>query len=578
MFFKKRKDLKGKKATKRGLAIWNNLLLIFILIVGNIAIANWVKSTQGYVTDYTMFLEKLADHEVKAVEWREKSSILIYTDQDGRKYHTSNPKTVDFKGMLLEQGIRVEEPWIIMEIYWIQAGRLLFNIITLISIKTIFEIKKAAKEENQYPDETFRDIAGNETAKADLKAKVQGIIEPDKFKEVGAKPTSGVLLIGPPGTGKTKLARALAGEMEIPLITCSGSDFVEVYVGKGAKRIRKVFKEAREKAPCILFIDEIDIVGAQRQETDILKDSQEQEQTLTALLTELNNSEGIFVIGATNREKVLDKALIRPGRLHDHIVIGRPTKEDRICIIRKYLESKKIQDDIEISYLAKLTSGWVGAGIESLLNEAALLALRDDRMVICKKDIEAAHFKMITKGYPYTCEQDEEMKEVVAWHEAGHALCTKLLTKEEVAQVSIIPNTAGIGGYVLTLSEEEMLPSKSSMLAKIKAAYAGRAAEEILKGNNLEVTIGAANDIMIATEYIKEMLTTYGMGEMSLLNIQAFTPGGEMILEEASELAERLYHETLELLKEHKVTLKNIADKLIEQEMIREEELQQLIV
>lgn len=572
----KRKEHK-KKLSKEARII-NAVLSIIVIILSFILIwYTYIGKYEYREVKYSEFVQMVKDREVLEVKLDLHSSTFKFENIYESKFETSNPRTDDFKLFLLENGIEVKEtssigsrlsmlsPFLYIvamvgALVWIQKGKFLIKM----------------DNEVQYPEERLEDIAGNEQAKKDLQDKIDFIINPDKYKEAGATTTKGALLVGPPGTGKTKLVKAIAGEAELPLFSFSGSDFVQLYVGLGASRIRDVFKEAKENAPSIIFIDEIDMIGAKRT-SKVDASNDEKEQTLTALLTCINDAEGVYIVGATNRPEILDPALVRPGRLHDRIVMNNPTKEDRIKIINQYLKNKQLDESVDFDYLVKMTTGWSGAGIESLLNEAALLCGREERTIITNKDIRDALTKTLTHGYASDTKDSEDIREIKAWHEAGHALCTKLLTNQSITEVSILPTTSNVGGYTMSIPDKEYLHTKGDIYNEIKILFAGRVAEEISSENPEDITTGAINDIERATDIIRASISNYGMGKRGLLNLNAFSNTEDLILEEATELANRLYNETKSLLNANLESLTAITEALLEHEVINEEKINELL-
>lgn len=549
------------------------LLIAFIYYLSN------YDTPKPIEVNYTAFMEMIENEEVKEVKLDLNASSLTFVDHQDVLYKTPNPRAQDFKQSLLEQGLLVEEPS--------KLGNSIRNSIVmvlqiLLFVGLLVYLQKTSATGNfkfhlepEFPTTTFGDIAGNEEAKKDLLHKIHSLVEPSSYLSVGATVPKGILLTGPPGTGKTLMAQALAGESKIPLFSLSGSDFVEIYVGVGAKRIRELFKKAREHAPCIIFIDELDAIGGSRS-MDGGGGESEREQTLNALLVEMTKTNNLLVIGATNREDMLDAALIRPGRFDNKVTMNNPNKEDRLKIIRKHLENKKISSCVSVTYLAKKTFGLSGADIASLINEAAILCARGNREVLEKKDFDSALIKIITKGYSVTTKQDERERTITAWHEAGHALVTRLLTTKEITEVSIVPTTSGVGGYTMSHSDKENFITKSEIIKEIQILYAGRAAEEIEAKDAELVTTGASNDILRATALIKNTISKYGMGERGLIDSTQFTDGETQLIEEAVKLSRKLYKETLLLLYKNKELLEKIAHQLLEKEVLTTEDLEKI--
>jgi len=443
--------------------------------------------------------------------------------------------------------------------------------------KLVVGTKDKAKNATVIPEKkiTFNEVQGIDELKPDLFRLVDALKHPAKYKKLGARPTKGLILYGPPGTGKTLIAKAISGEAEVPFFSASGSDFVEKYVGVGASRIRDLFTKARKAAPCIVFIDELDAIGGNRGESN----NSERDQTINALLTELDGftaSEGILTICATNRLDILDAALTRPGRFDLKIAVNLPDKQARYQILKLHSTGKKLADEIQIDALAKKTNGFSGAELENLLNEAALIAAAKDKEWITNGDLEDAFFKIIMNGHKKERVENDEYARLVAYHESGHTLATKLLTKDGVTTVTITQSTSGAGGVTFRAPEDTPLKSKKYLRSLVKVMYAGRAAEEILLGGDEDITTGASEDIKQATEIIKQYIAIYGMGSQGMIDLTQLTNQFNMI-EEASSMANLLYKETLEFLTLHRSKLDRIASALLDRETLEETEIDDLI-
>ena len=437
---------------------------------------------------------------------------------------------------------------------------------------------------------TFKDVAGIDEEKEELEEVVEFLKNPKKFTDMGARIPKGVLLVGQPGTGKTLLAKAVAGEAGVPFFFISGSDFVEMYVGVGASRVRDLFQEAKRNAPCIIFIDEIDAVGRQRG-AGIGGGHDEREQTLNQMLVEMDGfsaNEGVIVLAATNRPDVLDKALLRPGRFDRQIVVPAPDVKAREQILAVHSKKKTFADDVDMKLIAKNTSGFVGADLENLLNEAALLAARQDHKAIEQKDIEDAMVKVTMGPEKRTRVRSDKEKRLVAYHEGGHAVVSKFLsTQDPVHEISIIPRGMA-GGYTMYRpSEDKSFISKTEMEEQIISLLGGRVAEEIAIG---DISTGASNDIERATAIAKSMITKYGMNE----RLGTVTYGSEsqevflgrdlaqektyseetaaIIDEEIKKIISKSYQRAKELLQQNMDKLDAVAKVLIEKEKITEEE------
>ncbi len=441
---------------------------------------------------------------------------------------------------------------------------------------------------------TFKDVAGVEEEKEDLAEIVDFLKEPQKFVDIGARVPKGVLLVGPPGTGKTLLARAVAGEAGVAFFSISGSDFVEMYVGVGASRVRDLFEQAKKSSPCIIFIDEIDAVGRHRG-AGLGGGHDEREQTLNQLLVEMDgftSNTNIIVIAATNRPDILDPALLRPGRFDRQILVGYPDILGREAILRVHARNKKFEDDIDLSVVAKTTQGFTGADLENLLNESALLAARDNRKKISNKDMAEAMIKVIAGPEKKTRKRTKKDKELTAYHEAGHAIITALMpTQDKVHQISIIPRGRA-GGYTLSLPQnDKSYSSKTEMLEEINSLLAGRVAEKLVLN---DISTGASNDIERATKIAKDMVTKYGMSD-KLGPMMFGTDNNEVFLgkdfgrtrdyseevaakidREISGIIDNAYNVCIDLLTENMDKLHEVAKVLLEKEKIEADEFMEI--
>ena len=426
------------------------------------------------------------------------------------------------------------------------------------------------------PKVTFDDVSGCDELKASVKNDIECLKNPSLLTEMGARMPKGIVLYGPPGTGKTLIAKAIAGSAGVNFISASGSDFIEMYVGVGAQRIRKLYDKARKCAPCIVFIDEIDAIGGQRG----MAQNSERDQTINALLTELDGfggKEGILTICATNRLDMLDPALIRPGRFDKQLAVPLPDRKGRFEILSKYAKNKKLTEDVSIDNLAEKTIGFSGAELEAILTEAALIAISKKQKYINYADVEDAFFQVVMKGNKKKNDKEASDYKLIAYHEAGHALATKLLTDDDVPTVTIVGSTSGAGGVTFRSPKEKVVQSKKYLRNLIKVMYAGRAAESIYLEDDDEITTGASQDIKQATNLIKNYIGTYGMGQNGMLALDQFNNSDEVTLEEASKMANKLYGETVQLLGENRSLLDAIAARLIEKESINGEELDSII-
>ena len=420
---------------------------------------------------------------------------------------------------------------------------------------------------------TFRDVAGQDEAKESLTEIVDFLHNPDKYSHIGAKLPKGALLVGPPGTGKTLLAKAVAGEAKVPFFSLSGSDFVEMFVGVGASRVRDLFKQAQQSAPCIIFIDEIDAIGKSRDSK--MGGNDEREQTLNQLLSEMDGfdaSKGIFILAATNRPDVLDKALLRPGRFDRRIIVDKPDLKGRIDTLKVHSKGVLMDDTVDLEAIALATSGAVGSDLANMINEAAIMAVKAGRKYVSQKDLFEA-VEVVIAG---------KEKKTVAYHEVGHALITALKKHAEpVQKITIVPRTMGSLGYVMQVPEEEKyLMTKDELMTRIVTCLGGRAAEELVFDS---VTTGASNDIEKATNIARAMITQYGMsdkfGLMSLESVENKYLDGRTVLNcsdvtsaeidsEVKDLLKRCYDEAKSLLAANRDVLDRIADYLYEEETI----------
>ena len=534
------------------------------------------------------FEQLVEEGQIEKVEYGlDIPNIGAYNIDGETTYITGNPRTDDFKKWLYDNKIEVIE---VEENNDLAEGFMDILRVVIIYGFLFFMFSKMMPGNHKnpivakVPEIKFDDIAGYEETKKNMEFLVQFLKDDSSVKKMGARVPKGVVLYGPPGTGKTLMAKAIAGSAGVPFYSMSGSDFVEMYVGLGASRVRNLYAEARKTAPCIVFIDEIDAVGSSRGQGHSEKD-----QTINALLAELdgfNGSENIITICATNRLEDLDSALIRPGRFDRQIAIPLPDKEDRYKILQIHAKNKRLAEDVDLKNLASLTVGFSGASIEALLNEAAIIAVSEKSEFITNEHIDQSLFKILMKG-----EKKAHKKEnrddiyIAAHHEAGHALAIKLLSKEEVPKVTIIGSTSGAGGVTFRTPSEKGFMSKKDLENYIKTMYAGRAAEKILFGNDEDITSGASNDIMQATRAIRHYLTTYGMSSsMGLINIDEFKgnslqifDSSSKLIDEATEIANRLFEEVYSFLKENEDLLRKIATELIERESLTNEDLDKMI-
>lgn len=442
---------------------------------------------------------------------------------------------------------------------------------------------------------TFQNVAGLQEEKEDLVEVVDFLKAPQKYTNVGARIPKGVLLVGPPGTGKTLLAKAVAGEAGVPFFSISGSDFVEMFVGVGASRVRDLFEEGKRHAPCIIFIDEIDAVARQRG-TGMGGGHDEREQTLNQLLVEMDGfgvNEGIIVMAATNRVDILDPAILRPGRFDRKVAVGRPDVKGREEILRVHAKDKPLGEDVDLAQIAQTTAGFTGADLENLLNEAAIMAARDSRSYIMQQDIKHAFIKVGIGAEKRSKVISEKEKKITAYHEAGHAILFHVLPDmDPVYTISIIPTGVGAAGYTMPLPEnDEMFNTKGKMLQDITTLLGGRVAEEIIFG---DITTGASNDIKRATTTARAMVMQYGMSEK--MGLIAYGDEGDEVFigrdlahtrsyseevakdidQEIHEIIDGCHQKAREIILEHEDVLHKCAALLLEKEKVQRDEFEAL--
>lgn len=576
------------------------LIGFLMMLCMGLTILNFITVTSPSIISLPRFNELISKGDVVSVTLGDSDTFTFKT-KDGTVFKSYNPKTDAFRSELLNKEIPVKTPTSLFG----YIGKVFLVLFALSFIKSLirsFSPNKNVKNNNlkntqmqgangksvkdlqpitsQLP--SLSEVAGCDETKKDLAVIVDFLKSPQKYKEAGAKLPKGVLLEGPPGTGKTLLAKAIAGEAGVNFLAISGSDFDEKYVGVGASRVRELFKTARENAPAIIFIDEIDAVGMSRN-----SNSSDKNQTINALLTELdgfNGCENVVVIAATNRAKDLDSALTRPGRFDRTFSVPLPDKKGRLDILKVHSKTKKIAESVSIDKIAAMTTGFSGAGLASLLNEASIHAVSKGRQALDMKDIDEAFFKIVMKGNKREV-QDKNKKdlEITAWHEAGHVILQKMKCHTDVTKVSVISTTSGAGGVTIFQDNDKTYLTKESIKNNIMSLYAGRAAEEILLGKDF-VTSGASNDIERATSQIKYYITSVGMDdEIGMLNLDVLmgqspmsTYNNDDILRKASELSKELYQETIDFLRKEKGLLESLANALIEKEELMIEEIDEI--
>lgn len=562
------------------------IMLIVLIAVGAFngkTIIQKFKDNTPKEVKYEEFLKMADKKNVKKIVWSEKKDAFTFYDKDEKPYSTENPKYEDFKKDMLEKGIEVKEigglsnyETPIMVIVQLAMYGVFF--VLLFKTSGIGAGLSDKKEKDAKSDVKFSDVAGLEEVKEDLMTVVDFLKNPDEYKEAGAEIPKGVLLYGPPGTGKTLLAKAVAGEAGVKFKAVSGSDFDEKYVGVGASKMRKLFDYAKNNAPCIIFIDEIDSMGGRRHS----KQNSYDRQTLNTLLSEMdgfNGSGGVVVIAATNRIEDLDPALTRPGRFDNHFAVSLPaTAKERKIIINLYAGNKKFADDVDMESFAKETMGSSPATIKTVLNEAAIIATRKNKGIITREILDEAWMKQLMEGH-LKKNGEKDNVELVAWHEAGHALAG-LLMGQDLTKASIIPSTSGAGGATFITPRKLGLFTVKELREQVVMLYSGRNAEAVLaekNGESLGITTGASNDIEKATGIIKKMITEYGMNEnFGLLNLEELEIKPDVIAKEAVSLSKELCSESYNLMMDNADTLKKIAEALIEKETLTGEEIRKI--
>ncbi len=535
----------------------------------------FVPKEQSYSYDISYYTGKIDDDE-----------LITQLKDAYEKYGTIyNQEVIDNRSSILESIISMFLPFVLIYVVmWF-----LFKAISKNSGGIMGVGKSNAKiYVEKSTGVTFKDVAGQEEAKESLREIVDFLHNPAKYTRIGAKLPKGALLVGPPGTGKTLLAKAIAGEAKVPFFSLTGSDFVEMFVGVGASRVRDLFKQAQQSAPCIIFIDEIDAIGKSR-DSHYGGGNDEREQTLNQLLSNMDgfdSSKGLVVLGATNRPEVLDKALLRPGRFDRRIIVDKPDLKGRVDILKVHAKNVLMHDSVDLEAIGRATSGAVGSDLANMINEAAILAVKQGRTVVTQEDLFESVEVVIAGKEKKDRILSKKEKRVVAYHEVGHALVTALEKHAEpVQKITIVPRTMGSLGYVMQVPEEEKyLMSKDDILTRITTLYGGRAAEELVFGS---ITTGASNDIEKATGLARAMVTQYGMSEkfglMGLESIESKYLDGRPVQNCSNETAgevdkevmrilKQCYDRALELLSDNREVLDKIAEYLITKETITGEE------
>ncbi|MDR1559745.1 MAG: AAA family ATPase [Clostridiales bacterium] len=562
----------------------NNILgaIIFTALAVCLAAGVYLKNhSEPISAPYVDFLKSVEEGSVSEVVLTDESSLRYKLAGGDAEYVTENPRSPSLKEELLKQGISVSEGGALSNSGGTVMSVLFFCAVLFMVYKVTnhqgpktamaLNVSDASESAVQYPG--FDDIAGNEEAKESVRDIVDFIKNPDKYARYGARMPHGMIFYGPPGTGKTLMAKAIAGEAEAPFYAVSGSDFVQMYVGVGAGRVRDLFRKARENKKAVIFIDEIDALGKKRS-ANPQGGNDEREQTLNALLTEMSgfsNSEGIIVIAATNRLDTLDEALLRPGRFDRQIEIGLPDLNARRSILNLHIKNKPMSEDVDMDSVAKQTVFFSGAMLENLLNEAAIFAAKRAAENIEPTDIDKAYYTVIAGSEKLDRSGIKEReRRITAYHESGHALAAKLLSPENtVAKITIIPSTKGAGGFCVNIPPDKMYYTKSEIENQIMINLAGRAAEELMFGSE-NVTTGAGNDIEKSTSLARDYITKYAMGS-------GFAYDEKSSHDAMKKLLDDLYAKTRDFLLGNQNLLIAVSEELLDRETLNEEDLDRIL-
>ena len=594
----KNKNNEKEKSKKLLLSLIGLIILLVIVIVGIILYNQNNEEEDENTLAYTDLIKEISYGNVEKVELTTGSRTAKIKIRNEEEEKTAIiPDTEAFITLIQTKVADGNEIELIQkpQSFLAQLPNTLFSILPTIIMVALFIMifkMQGIGENGKVYDETerktkvrFDDVAGLEEEKGELIEIVDFLKRPEKYTKMGARVPKGVLLYGKPGTGKTLIAKAIAGEADVPFISMSGSEFIEMFAGLGASRVRKLFERARKLAPCIVFIDEIDAIGSRRTSNNGAES--ENNQTLNQLLVEMDgfgSEETIIVLAATNRPEMLDKALLRPGRFDRQITIPNPDLKGRLEILKLHSKDKKLSDDVNLESIAEDTAGFTGAELENILNESAIVATKNKHEEIENDDIEEA-VKKVTVGL----EKKERVisdkdKRLTAYHEAGHAVVSRYLpTQTNVKEVSIIPRGVA-GGYTMYKSnEDKYYISKTEMQEKLIALLGGRAAERLVLD---DISTGASNDIEVATQIARDMVTKYGMSDtLGPIDFQGKEPYemqmfgeniGDKIGAEVKTLIDTAYNDAMTLLKEHRDKLDKIAETLLQKEKINEQEFNQI--
>ena len=604
--------MKEVKPPKKPLIFYYAAAMLAVILLNSLAVP-WLAQHQIRDVDYNTFVEMTEKGEVGRVEIQEQDNRILFTDRDEKTvYKTAMVPDDNLVQRLLDAGVSTtgEEiqqtsllmsvlSWVLPIVIFIAIGQYMSRKMTeRMGGDNSMMVGMGKSNAKIYVQSTegihFADVAGEDEAKENLQEIVNYLHDPSKYKEIGASMPKGILLVGPPGTGKTMLAKAVAGESNVPFFSISGSEFVEMFVGMGASKVRDLFRQAKEKAPCIVFIDEIDAIGGKRSGGQYGGGNDEREQTLNQLLTEMDGFEGnsgVIILAATNRPESLDPALTRPGRFDRRVPVELPDLKGREAILKVHAKKIKVAEDVDFNKIARMASGASGAELANIVNEAALRAVRDGRGFATESDLEES-IEVVIAGYQKkNAILTDHEKWVVSYHEIGHALvAARQNHSAPVQKITIIPRTSGALGYTMQVEEgNHYLMTKEEMENKIATLTGGRAAEEVKFGS---ITTGASNDIEQATKLARAMLTRYGMSEdFDMVALETVTNqylGGDTSLAcsaetqaridaKVVELVRREHQKALDILKTDRDKLDELAKFLYEKETITGEEFMEIL-
>ncbi|MBS1466022.1 MAG: ATP-dependent zinc metalloprotease FtsH [Oscillospiraceae bacterium] len=600
------------KSPKKPLLYYYFVVMLLVMLFNFIAMP-WISEHQIKDVDYNTFVTMTEQGEVGRVEIQEQSNRILFTSSDEKTvYKTAMVPDDGLVQRLLDAGVsttgeEIEQTstlvsilaWVLPIIIFVALGqymsRKMMEKMGGGGNSMMFNMGKSNAKVYVKSAEgiKFDDVAGEDEAKENLTEVVNYLHDPSKYQEIGASMPKGILLVGPPGTGKTMLAKAVAGEANVPFFSMSGSEFVEMFVGMGASKVRDLFKQAKEKAPCIVFIDEIDAIG-QKRSGGQYGGNDEREQTLNQLLTEMDGFEsnnGVIILAATNRPESLDPALTRPGRFDRRVPVELPDLKGREAILQVHAKKIKVAEDVDFNKVARMASGASGAELANIVNEAALRAVRDGRRFATQADLEES-IEVVIAGYQKkNAIMTDEEKKIVSYHEIGHALVAAMQTHSApVQKITIVPRTSGALGYTMQVEEgNHYLMSKAEMENKIATLTGGRAAEEVVFHS---VTTGASNDIEQATKLARAMITRYGMSEdfdmVALETVNNQYLGGDASLACSAETQTKIDQRVVELVKaqhekavniltENRAKLDELAQYLYEKETITGEEFMHIL-